>query len=82
MTTMNHNTQTIENTGVAPGSARELGNVGIARAIRNSGALQRAERNQVLRYHTWGDDLKPANEGLTAEEYEFLASVDSEGGFV
>lgn len=64
MITMNHNTQTIENTGVAPGSARE------------------PENRDISRFHTWGDDLKPENEGLTAEEYEFLASVDSEGGFV
>jgi hypothetical protein len=33
-------------------------------------------------FHTWGDDLKPENEGITAEEYEFLAFVDSNGGFV
>jgi hypothetical protein len=70
MTTMNTETQTLENTGVAPGSAR-----GIVWPHDH-------DENRDIEFHTWGDDLKPASEGITAEDYEFLAAIDAKGGFV
>lgn len=33
-------------------------------------------------FHTWGTDLKPAAEGITEAEYEFLGEMDRNGGFV
>lgn len=35
-----------------------------------------------LAFHVWGSDLKPDAEGITQSEYEFLAEVDRNGGFV
>lgn len=67
------NTQSTENTVLAPGSARELPKMpGISKAVA-SGFL----------FRSWDDEYrKPESEGITAEEYEMLAAWDLEGGLV